>query len=435
MELVSLNGTTWVVGLRWEPPLKQRFMGNRALLNRAQEMDESFDASASYTAPQKQGRQYGFGAVGDAWAHFATAPALCSCLDVPDSFLGLFSLRSSKDSKEFWWIHLRIGGVLGEFGDQMFSSREDAGRALAMQIKASGLKPELHESPMTSAAWLEERLRFTPLDKWVLAKGHLSNLHRLASRSTVNRMSGFICTLAIILCITLAWNHFAEQAALDAARLALQAKLQRKADMESNPEKFFTMEWQQKALSTDFAANCLPAMMALPLASNGWELSSAVCHGEKLNIEWKYASGAGFLFLPEGARLDEKNERKADSIKSLGKVPLRRPDGPGTEYTMLLRREEATGMLAEITQSTGTKLSPPRFQNQKTTKQDNVTVTAPWHEAVWELSSIPDLLMEHKGGPDGMSLFEMLAEIPGLSLSSITFNGSWSMKGHIYAKH
>jgi len=43
--------------------------------------------------------------------------------------------------------------------------------------------------------------------------------------------------------------------------------------------------------------------------------------------------------------------------------------------------------------------------------------------------------MEPGPGPDGMGLFPMLAEIPGLTVESITFNNGWSMKGSIYARH
>ena len=144
--------------------------------------------------------------------------------------------------------------------------------------------------------------------------------------------------------------------------------------------------------------------------------------------------GSG-CYLPDGAHLDEKDLRTARSSIALKPVDSRRPDGPGTDHFMLLNREESLGLLAEITQSTATKLTPPSFRPQKNRTIDKVKVIAPWHEANWELSSIPDLLMESKTGPDGIGLFAMLAEIPGLTVESITFNNGWSMKGSIYARH
>ncbi len=432
MELVIINKHPWAVGLRWPPPAGGRFAGHGALLARARELDESFDVSARCHG--KQGVQFGFGAAGDSWARYAPVPALCPCLDVPPDFLGLFSFRST-EGKEFWWLHLRMGGVVAEFGDQVFHSEQEARDALALMEKIAGLPAETADSPMASAMYLEERVRLTPLEKWTFGKGHLSNLKKLASYSTVRRVAGLAAILTIMIGIIFSWSYYADRAAREAAQQARRERIQRKADLENHPEKFFPMTWQEKPLATDFAAACLPVMMDLPLSSNGWELQSAVCNGKKVNLEWKHASGAGFTRLPDGARLDEKDLRTARSSIALKPVDSRRPDGPGTDHFMLLDREESLGLLAEITQATAARLNPPRFRPRKTRVIDKVSVTAPWHEADWELSGIPDLLMEHRTGPDGISLFAMLAEIPGLSIESVTFNNGWSMKGSIYARH
>ena len=432
MELVIINNHPWAVGLRWLPPVKRRFVGHKALLAQVQEMDESFDVSAR--CHSKQGVQFGFGAAGESWARYAPMPALCPCLDVPPDFLGLFSFHST-EGKEFWWLHLRIGGAVAEFGDQVFYSEQEARDALALMKKIAGLQVETGDSPMASAMFLEDRVRLTPLEKWVRGKGHLSNLKKLASHSTVRRMAGLAAIVTVILSVAFFWSYYADRAAREAARQAREERIQRKTDLESHPEKFFPMTWQEKPLATDFVAACLPVMMDLPLSSNGWELQSAICNGQKVTLEWKHASGADFIRLPDGARLDEKDLRTARSSIALKPVDSRRPDGPGTDHFMLLNREESLGLLAEITQSTATKLTPPSFRPQKNRTIDKVKVIAPWHEANWELSSIPDLLMESKTGPDGIGLFAMLAEIPGLTVESITFNNGWSMKGSIYARH
>ena len=92
-------------------------------------------------------------------------------------------------------------------------------------------------------------------------------------------------------------------------------------------------------------------------------------------------------------------------------------------------------MLQQAQNSPSTLGELSRYRGQKVITIDKVKVVAPWHEADWELSGIPDLLMEPGPGPDGMGLFPMLAEIPGLTVESITFNNGWSMKGSIYARH
>ena len=143
-----------------------------------------------------------------------------------------------------------------------------------------------------------------------------------------------------------------------------------------------------------------------------------------------------FVLLPEGAHLDEKDMRTAKMSFPMPPVVANRPDGKGTNHTVLLTRGEATGLLSEVTQATSTKLSPLHFGAQDRRTIDKTTIIAPWHMATWELSSIPDLLMDAKSTPDGGGLFELLSESPGLTLDTITYaNGTWSIKGRIYAKH
>ena len=379
MELITLKKTTWVLGLRWMAPVRQRLMGHKAL---SELQDEEFNAAARRTTAQ--GIQYGLGTV-ETWSNYSSATALCSCLRCPDSFLGIFKLCAPDPAlgpaKEFWWLHLRIDGVVSEYGDQVFFSSEEAASFASLLEKFSGLPVEHYESIRESELWLEEHIQFSTLDK-LIAKGHLSNLRSMASRSTILRLTILGILLAIMLGTFFIYDHFTEKAALESAVLRKQEHAARMEDMQRHPERFFPMEWQQQPLASDAAAACLPGLLALPLASNGWELKSASCIGQKINIEWQYAEGATFT-----------------------------------------------------TQASGARLSLPQFKAQKTRNIDKKTkITAPWHEGTWELSELPDILMDDRAG-EKVGLFEFLTAIPGLCVESIKFDGKWAVKGKIYARH
>lgn len=430
MKLALINQKLWTVGLRWSAPVKRRVIGHKNLLEMARVVEEGFDVAAARRC--RSGIQYGFSASGDSWARHAGAPALCACLELPDSFLGLFCLQTP-EKESFWWLHLRIDGVTAAFGDHVLGSAEEAREFLSLMESVSGMKAEVNESPGLSAEWLSEHLRYKASDKLV-AKGQLSHLGKMASRHTVRGVSAIAAILLLCIGAGVGWSHHVERATLETARRERAVKQQRKAEMENHPEKFFDMAWQSRPLATDFAAQCLPAMMGIPLASNGWALNSVSCDGKKVSVQWGHEGGADFTRLPEGSRLDEKDLRRARSSTPVKKIPVSRPDGPGTDHKLLLTRDEALGLMAEITQTTGTKLSAPNFKTAKSKTIDKVTIHAPWREASWELSGIPDLLVDAHPGPDGISLFGMLSEIPGLSLDSISYNDGWSIRGKIHAR-
>ena len=433
MERVRINGKAWSVGLHWEYSIGSRFTNRKSLLATAQSLDESFDAAAKN--PLKNGVQYGFGCVGANWPNYAAAPVLAACLDVGESFLGLFHLLTS-EGQDCWWLHLRINQQIAMEGDHVFYDEADAQSALAILQEVSGLDTTVCETPEASELWIAERLHVSFLDKYLLETSLLRNLNTWASRGTIYRITAV--TLLSILAVGsgIFWKMYADEAAWEAARQARFAKLQRQSDLEHHPEKFFTMAWQTAPLALDMAAGSLPVLMGLPLSAHGWELEKVVCNGKNVNIAWRHADGADFVLLPDGAHLDEKDMRTARATFPIAAIAVNRPDGTGTNHTVLLTRSEATGLLSEVTQATSTKLKPLHFGAQERRTIEKTTVVAPWHMATWELSSIPDLLMDAQATPDGGGLFELLSEIPGLTLDAITYaNGTWSIKGRIYAKH
>lgn len=430
MELITLKKTTWALGLRWMPPVKQRWIGRSAL----PAFQIEFNTAARRTT--MQGIQYGFGTVGkEIWSRYASATALCSCLCCPDSFLGLFKIQSSETTKELWWIYLQIDGLVSEYGDQVFSSEEEAASFATLLEKISGLTVERYNSVQESELWLKEHIHFSIFDK-IIAKGHLSNLYSMASRSTIMRLTILSILMAIMLGTFFVYYHFTEKAALESAVLRKQEHAERMEDMQRHPERFFPMEWQQQPLASDAAAACLPGLLALPLASNGWELKSASCTGQKISIEWQYAEGATFTTLPSGAALDGKDMLTARSSIPVALHSSARPvNGPGTDHHALVDRKQATALLSDVTQASGARLSLPQFKAPKTRNIDKKTkITAPWHEGTWELSELPDILMDYRAG-EKVGLFEFLTAIPGLCVESIKFDGKWAVKGKIYARH
>ena len=416
-------------------PVRQRLghMGHKAL---SELQDGEFNAAARRTTTQ--GIQYGLGAV-ETWSTYASATALCSCLRCPDSFLGMFKLCAPDPdlgpAREFWWLHLRMDGVISEYGDQIFNTKEEAMSFASLLEKLSGLAVEHYDSIRESELWLEEHIQFSTLDR-LLGKGHLSNLRSMASRSTILRLIILGILLAITLGTFFLYEYFTEKAALESAVLRKQEHAARMEDMQRHPERFFSMEWQKRPLASDTAASCLPVMLALPLASNGWKLASAVCTGPKINIEWQHAEGAAFTTLPSGATLDGKDMLTARSSISVPLQSSPRPmDGPGTDHEALVDRKQAAALLSDVTQASGARLSVPQFKAQKAHAIDKKTkIIAPWHEGTWELSELPDILMDYRAG-EKVGLFEFLTAIPGLCVESIKFDGKWAVKGKIYARH
>lgn len=432
MKIIRLNRQPFALGLRWTAPMRRVF-GNKALLALAKAENPAFDLAASRRCGARGQCQYGFAAMlGDSKN---CIPALACCLKIQPTFLGLFCLRD-EDDQEFWWLHLRWKGVIAIYGDQVFESEAEARDALDFSLLLTGLLHEnvICDKPGQSQAFLASRLRYSGLDKWLLGRGNLTSLGRMTSHSAM-RVAG-LCAASLVLVISaaLAWSSWQNQNAIEAARKLHAQRVQRQADISAHPERFFAPEWQSRPLATDFAAACIGPMLKTPLAANGWNLRTVTCNGKNVSVDWRHDAGADFTRPPKGASLDEKDLRLARASSRIQDARVLRPDGIGTEYTMLLHRDEALGLLAEITQSTGTKLTTPVFRPAQKKTIDKVTVHAPWRSASWEISGVPDLLLEAEPGPDGISLFAMLAEIPGLSIEQITYDDGWSIRGNIHAR-
>ena len=430
MNLVDLHHAVFAVGLVWAPPAR-RHPGRKALLSEAHKRDVSFDVQAR-TGSRNGLSQSGFGASDGHWKRWSCARALCACLDVPPSFLGLFPLKTA-GGKRIWWLYCRVDGVIPERGDLACASEEEAMSMLRLMHSVSGLKERtICESPEESARFLSERCRLRPADVWLRDLGRLHNLNLAISRTTAQRGVAALVLAAIVGGSLAAWDRYARHAAYEAARIAREAKLQRQKDLKEHPEKFFDMAWQKAPLAADAARRCLPAMMDVPLSSQGWMLEQASCNGKNVGLQWRHADGGSFIAPPDNGALDRKNARLAQSTRKARDIALSpRPDGPGTDHSALLSVEKASALLYELAQTTNTRLKLS-FKKPASKTVDKVAITAPWQVGAFEIADVPDILMGVTG--DASGFFETLSAIPGLTISDITFRDGWTVKGMIHAR-
>ena len=455
MERVLLNGKPFAIGLVWAMPVKKFASSRKILREHADAVHVGFGedapdmrAMARHRLPKVRRRvwqtftgQEGFGDFADDWRPWAAARSVAACLDAPQSFLGLFPLElaASKDGegRPAWWLHCRMNGVIPEQGDQVFFTREEAEEALTFFQHLTGISPEDCMRPETvsdSMDWLAERCRLSSADVWARDKGRLLNLNRSLSRTGALRLAVGLGLAAILAGGAFAAHYHVKRAEYEAARQAQIARVQRQKDLKENPWKFFPMDWQKAPLATDVARQCLPSLMELPMSSQGWELGKAECVGRQVRLEWRHREGGDFINLPDNGKISPKNGKIATSTRAVAPLPspAKRPDGPGTDHEMLVAQDAASGLLSQIAQDTGTKLEL-KFATQTKKSIDGISVVSPWHVGTWSLSSVPDLLMG-VGGEDG--LFEMLAEVPGLTIESIGYDsGNWFVEGKIYAAH
>ena len=425
-----MHHAVFAIGLVWTPPVR-RHPGRKALLSEAHKRDVSFDVQAR-TGSRKGLSQNGYGASDGHWRRWRNARALCACLDVPPSFLGLFPLKTA-GGKRIWWLYCRVDGVIPERGDLACSSEDEAMNMLRLMHSVSGLKERtICESPEESARFLSERCRLRPADVWLRDLGRLHNLNLAISRTTAQRGIAALVLAAIVGGSLAAWDRYARHAAYEAARIAREAKLQRQKDLKEHPEKFFDMAWQKAPLAADAARQCLPAMMDVPLSSQGWMLEQASCNGKNVGLQWRHADGGSFIAPPDNGALDRKNARLAQSTRKARDIALSpRPDGPGTDHRALLSVEKASALLYELAQTTNTRLKLS-FKKPASKTVDKVAITAPWQVGAFEIADVPDILMGVTG--DASGFFETLSAIPGLTISDITFRDGWTVKGMIHAR-
>lgn len=408
MKIVHLDGKPYAVNLWWQ--VRAGAAAPRATMllaarETARELKEPFTCVA--LRPQQYG--LGFGTLTG-----PNIPSLAAALrpQVPmnQGFLGVFRLEGPDASDGIWWVCGISRGTVAAVGDRLFDSEEDARthvRHLRDLFGAS--EEEFYGTPEASSRFL------VPL---LTKDAHVESLFPDPARHRWFIRVGGLC-LAVLLAGfggKWLWDTRVQESALTNARQLMQSKEARRQEILAEPGKHFETSWLNTPPVASLRDLCLPELMAVPLSSNGWALESATCRPGNLVLAWGHRPGAAYTHLPREARLE--SPQKAVSRQKIRSLDPRRADLP------LLTRAEATSRLYEITRQLKSRLKINWSTPEKKTVEE-VEVTAPWVHSEWQLEAVPSFLLT-----DGLTL---LGTLPGLSVTEILFDTSWSLKGVVYA--
>lgn len=421
MRMVLVNKRPWAVGMDWSCTRLEK-LSRPELLRKARKVSPDFDMAALRL------RQYGFGSSGGNPEDWRRARSLAAFLQLPTSFLGLFTLEDVH-GETFWWVFAQQNGLTVGQGDAVYDTREKAEQQIASleDLLGNFEQSMLCLTPEESRAWLEPLLQVGPA-ALLRRRGCLESLET----PPASRRKPFVAVgTALALAATAWWgvgawlDHRDREAAQASARLAQMNREQRRLELTSHPERYFKQEWASAPLADAVAAPCMEALRAQPTVVNGWLLSEASCAGRAAAVVWEHQPGADFVALPENAALDKRSSRRAVSRFTLAfeAVPRR-----GQDYPHVLTQDMAARHLYQLTQVTGTRLrltfSPPEKR-----AIDKVEIAAPWIKGTWELADIPSALLEEPG------LSQLLSALPGLTLDAIVYkNDAWTFKGRVYAR-
>lgn len=418
MRMVIINKRPYAIGLRWTTHKSRQDMkrARSDLFKEAQELNPDYDMIVSRQS------QYAFGASGGRMQDFAKASSLAaslkSLLQTGDAFVGMFMLQTV-EGDTVWWVIAFKDALVTALSDNVCTSREEAERQSRelKELLESVRQSVTTETVQDSLGWL------TPmLTGGLFVSNRMESLTSLPSRRNVQMgLAGGLLLAGLAWYGVASYLEYQEaRLGMENARLAMQSKEARRKELLAHPERHFPMPWQTAPEAQGFSSACLPVMLTLPLADNGWELASATCGGTSVRIFWAHKPGADYLNLPSGARLGKSPTQAVSTRPVTALPPLRRK----VSHTNLLNRDEASRHLYQITQNTGSRLKLAFAAPQKTVV-DKVEIVAPWSVGTWELSDVPDSLITEPALMDTLNL-------PGLVVTAMGFNTSWSLKGNVY---
>ncbi len=167
---------------------------------------------------------------------------------------------------------------------------------------------------------------------------------------------------------------------------------------------------------------CAKALMALPLAANGWRFEEAVCRpASGFTTTWAHVKGASFVALPKGAALVSPGQAASD--RSLSALP-----GSPPSSLPLLTRDQAAATMYDLTQSLAAQLILSWDAPEQYKIDEETTVSAPWQRGQFELTQVPVAALLEPG------LFEALGRYPGTMVLSLSRKSNeLTLKGCIYA--
>jgi hypothetical protein len=128
---------------------------------------------------------------------------------------------------------------------------------------------------------------------------------------------------------------------VEAARVAMVDKEQRRQELMAHPERYFPQPWTTAPEIQDLVSRGVKALFALPIAASGGCSSARSLTGRRV-VTWGHKPGADYVHLPLSARIE--TPQKAVSRLPIPGRRVQRTPGP------LLSREECTRLLYQGTQ-------------------------------------------------------------------------------------
>ena len=416
MRRVVINKRHWAVGLQWFTGTGNAKQTASDLRREAGKLDSSLDMVAY------RQRQYGFAASGGVVRDWLGVRALAAAVRVTSpSFLGLFCLADQDG--EFWWVFATSQSKIVGMGDQVFPTRVEAEEWI--QSLKGLLDSDFGET--ATCETVDESLRWlTPLISSGLfsrLRGRNGYLQPLQPVPGQRRKLAVLGSLAVVLLlggygVKLFLAHQAGKRAVEAARVAMVDKEQRRQELMAHPERYFPQPWTTAPEIQDIVSRGVKALFALPIAASGWVIERAVFDGAGVVVTWGHKPGADYVHLPLSARIE--TPQKAVSRLPIPGRRVQRTPGP------LLSREECTRLLYQGTQLMGARLRLVYNAPEKK-RVENVEITAPWARGQWELSDVPAAMLEDAALP------EVFSHIPGILLETIAIDKNvWIIKGAVY---
>lgn len=414
MRRVVINNRHWAVGLQW-------FMGNAKqtapdLRRAAGKLDHSLDMVAY------RQRQYGFAASGGAARDWLGVRALAAAVRVTSpSFLGLFCLAD--EDGEFWWVFALSQSLIVGMGDQVFPNRPEAEewiQSLKGLLDSDFAETATCATLDESLLWLTPLISAGPFSRLRSRNGYLQPLQPIPGQ---RRKLAALGSLAAVLLLggygaKLFLAHQAGKKAMEATRVAMVNKEQRRQELLAHPERHFPQPWTTAPEMHELVSRGIKALLTLPIAASGWGLERAVFDGEAVIVTWGHKPGADYVHLPLSARIE--TPQKAISRLPIPKRREQRTPSP------LLSQEQCTRLLYQGTQLMGARLRLVYNAPEKK-RVDNVEIIAPWARAQWELSDVPAAMLNDAALP------ELFTHIPGIMLETISMDKNvWTIKGAVY---
>lgn len=422
MNVVHLAGKPYAVGLWWQirsGSVSQvhlaEFFNEKALLREARSRAEHLKArnQEEQNCVALRADQYGLGYCN--LPEIPRAPSLAASLHPPvqavQSFLGIFHLQ------EGWWVCGRSRGLISANGDALFEAEQQA-RDHAQELRNyfdASCEAVVCLTPEESELYLLSYVQ----DEAVVCRLYTDTRH---NKKLLWAGAGVLCLGLALFGGKQLWDAKIQKTAVHSARQLVQGKDARRREILADTGRHFEKGWLNAPPIAAVRDACLPELLNVPLSGNGWALESASCRlagSTGLTLNWGHRPGAAYTNLPSGARLT--STKAAETRRKLQSLKVRGMDAP------LMLQEDVTARLYEYTRQLSCRLKINWSKPEKKTV-DEVEVTAPWVRGTWQMEIVPAAMVVSG------DVF-LLLSMPGLTVTDITFEKTWTLKGAVYATY